>query len=109
MDRERRLRKRSDFLAVQHRGTWWSNKLLGIRVLANEAGRSRFGFLVSKRVGKAVVRNRVKRRLREIARKEPIQEGWDIVMIARSGLAAATFAETAEAARDLLKRSRLLE
>ena len=43
---------------------------------------ARFGFSVSRRVGGAVVRNRVKRRLREIARSASIHDGWDIVVTA---------------------------
>lgn len=43
---------------------------------------ARFGFTVSRRVGSAVVRNRVKRRLREVARGASVNDGWDIVVTA---------------------------
>lgn len=69
---------------------------------------TRCGFSVGKKVGKAVVRNRVKRRLREIARLSSIKPGWDIVLIARPGAAAASYADLDRATADLLGRARLL-
>lgn len=107
MNKERRLQKKADFLVVQRQGRWWSNPLLIVRVLPNQLGLSRFGFLVSKRIGNAVKRNLVKRRLREVVRKEPIPEGWDMVFIARSGLNQATFSQTTDSVRDLLRRTKL--
>ena len=107
MNKDRSLRRKTEFLTVQRQGRWWSNPLLIIRVLPNPLGRSRFGFLVSRRVGNAVARNLVKRRLREIVRKEPIPEGWDVVLIARSGLSAATFNQATESVRELFRRSRI--
>ncbi len=59
----------------------------------------RVGFTVSKRIGNAVVRNRVKRRLREIARAAlPLHgtPGADHVLIARDGIAEAPFADLSE-------------
>ena len=107
MDRERRLRKKAEFLSVQRQGRWWANSLAVIRVLPNELGANRFGFLVSRRVGEAVVRNLVKRRLKEIVRRETLREGFDVVFIARPGLREATFKQTGDAVRNLLRRSRV--
>ena len=94
---------------MQGRGRWWSTPLLTLRALPNALSNSRFGFLVSKRVGGAVVRNRAKRRLREIVRRESVIPGWDMVLIARPRMAQASFAEVESAVRDLLRRGRLLE
>jgi ribonuclease P protein component len=104
-----RLRRRSEFAAVQGRGRWWSTPLLTLRALPNALTDSRFGLLVSKRVGGAVVRNRAKRRLREIVKTELVVPGWDMVLIARPRMARASFAEIQSAVRDLLRRGRLLE
>lgn len=109
MDRERRLRKSAEFQAVQRKGKWWSNQLLTLRALPNQLDHSRHGFLVSGRVGKAVVRNRVKRRLREIVRREPLLPGWDLVFIARTQIVEAPFGDIQGAVRDLLRRGRLVE
>ena len=109
MEKERRLRRAGEFLAVRRQGKQWSNPLLVMRALSNQRDNSRLGFVVSGRVGNAVVRNRVKRRLKEIARRESVQQGWDVVFIARTGIVQASFSELQAAMRDLLHRSRLLE
>ncbi|MBI3743648.1 MAG: ribonuclease P protein component [Chloroflexi bacterium] len=92
---------------VQHKGRWWSNPLLLLRALPNDREATRFGFLVSKRVGNAVTRNRVRRRLREILRREPVAAGWDLVFIARSKIAEAPFAEIERSTKELLGRGQV--
>ena len=86
-----------------------ANNLLVIRVLPNGLDLSRFGFLVSKRIGNAVVRNKVKRRLREAARSAPIKPGWDAVFIARRGAEKAEYQQLKQATDNLLRRSRLID
>ena len=78
-------------------------------IARNSLPYSRFGFSVSKRVGKATVRNRVRRRLREAVRldRTAIAPGWDVVFIARPAIAAATYAEIAATVRDLLRQAGL--
>jgi ribonuclease P protein component len=68
------------------------------------------GITVSRRVGSAVVRNRVKRRLREIMRQEHprLVEGWDLVIVVRPAAAAADFAALSAAALSLLRRAGLI-
>ena len=107
MRKEARLKKRSDFVAVKRHGRWWSNSLLTLRVLPNDLDASRIGFLVGRRVGCAVVRNRVKRRLREIARQEAVSKGWDVVVIARAQMADVPFADAQRALRDLWRRAQV--
>jgi ribonuclease P protein component len=60
-------------------------------------------------VGKAVVRNRVRRRLREIARSLPLAEGFDVVITARPEAAGAAFRELKAETELLLRRARLLQ
>jgi ribonuclease P protein component len=85
-----RLRQRAEFLAVQSGGT----KLHGRHVLAiakrhvEPAQRGRLGLTVTKKVGNAVVRNRIRRLLREWMRLHGwVPPGWDLVLVAKDSAA----------------------
>ena len=80
-----------------------------LKALPNELDLNRYGFIVSRKVGRAVVRNRVKRRMREVARLTPARPGWDLVFIARTEAASAQYQEIDAAMKGLLRRARLLE
>lgn len=80
-----------------------------IKVLPNGLATTRYGFSITKTVGKAVVRNRVRRLLREIIRSAPMKAGWDIVFIVRPSAATADYHQLNESARKLLARAYLLE
>jgi ribonuclease P protein component len=68
--------------------------------------KSSFGFIVSRRIGKATVRNLVKRRLRAVAQaSENALVGWDIVVTARPPAATATFADLSDAMRAAIRRA----
>lgn len=79
-----------------------------MKALPNQLAFSRYGFSVGRRVGGAVVRNKVKRRLREILRPLSLQPGWDIMFIARPRSAVFDFASLEKAACGLLERAGLL-
>ncbi|TET37610.1 MAG: ribonuclease P protein component [Dehalococcoidia bacterium] len=108
MRREQRLTRERDFEAVFSKGRSWSNNLVVLRALPNELGLNRYGFSVGKRLGKAVVRNRVKRLLREGAKLTPTKDGWDVVFIARQKAAEADYHTLKGAIEELLSRARLL-
>lgn len=75
--------------------------------MPNQLGQNRYGFMVSKRLGNAVTRNKVKRRLREVVRLAELERGWDAVFIARRGAEKADYHELEQAAHVLLKRANL--
>ncbi len=93
---------------VHRRGKSWPGNLVVVKVLPNGLGLSRCGLVVSKRVGKAVVRNRVKRWLREIARQASLKPGWDIVFIARPRAAVTGFTDLKNLILGLLAQAQLL-
>jgi ribonuclease P protein component len=111
MQRRHRLVRNREFEEVHSRGRSWAHPLLVLRAHANGLAYSRFGFVVGRYIGKAVVRNLVKRRLREAvrARLRDIAAGWDVVLIARPPIARAPFAEITNALDSLLARAGLYE
>ncbi len=90
------------------KGRLVQGKLLSLRYLKSALDYSRAGFVVSRHVGGAVVRNMVKRRLKEIARTSQIQGVWDTVFIAKAGASEARFAELKAEFYLLLKKAGLL-
>ena len=102
------LTKSEQYELVYNKGSSWVSSLLVMKALPNGLGLSRYGLSVSKRVGKAVIRNRVKRLLREILRLTPLPVGWDIIFIARSSAATADYTSLAKSVTDLLSRAGLL-
>ena len=107
MQRQNRLGAAGRISEVHRRGRSVANGLLVMRVLANGLNRSRFCFVTGKRVGNAVVRNRVKRRLREVVRNSAAAPGWDTVLIARKGAGDADFKQLERAVYNLMRRSGL--
>lgn len=108
MGEKERLRKKSEFAAVYEHGRTWSNDLVVLKTLPNRLGWNRYGFVAGKRLGKAVVRNRVKRLLREVVRATAANQGWDVVLIARSQAAEASYHELGASVAGLLRRARIL-
>ncbi len=81
----KRLRKRKDFLNVYKHGHRYSGTMFNIFLLQHDQTQGRLGISVPRRVGKAVVRNRIKRILREHFRKNPdLFTGMDIVIDVKS-------------------------
>ena len=109
MRREQRITSSKSFSLIHARGVSVVHPLLVLKVVPNGLERSRFAFVASKRVGNAVVRNHVRRRLRELVRRSEVKPGWDAVIIVRKPAVRAGFRQLGEAVGSLLKRVTLLE
>ena len=108
--REQRLRYQRDFQAISRHNLSRAHPLLVLRMAPNSLPYSRFGFVVGRRVSrKAVVRNRVRRRIREAVRRTPVRGGWDLLFVARPSAADATYQTLREVVLDLGRRARVLE
>ncbi len=105
---EEYLTKPQQYALVYSKGSSRTSNLVVMKALPNGLTLSRYGFSVSKRVGKAVTRNRVKRLLREILRITALKSGWDIIFIARPAAATADYAHLKRAVTGLLSRAGLL-
>jgi ribonuclease P protein component len=89
--REVRLVRKSEFDEVYRAGKRRSSSHFTVFVRASGQPLSRFGFSIKKALGGAVVRNRMRRRLREIVRchRQEIPTGWDVVIHPKSSVATA--------------------
>ncbi len=104
------LRRGAEFQRAWESGRAWSHPLLILRLSANGTAKNRYGFVVGKKVGKAVQRNRTKRLMREAVRRRQatLSKGWDIILIARSRADQAQFREIDTALGELLERARVV-
>jgi ribonuclease P protein component len=111
MRRKYRLRANADFQRLRRQGRALTHPLLVLLTQPNGLQHSRMGFAVGRRIGKAVVRNRIKRRMREAVRvrfqQGEIAAGWDVLFIARRPAREASFHQVDEAIGLLLRRAGL--
>lgn len=108
MKRVYRLRRPEHFHRVRREGRNWSTPLLTLNAAPSRRKLPRCGFIVGKRVGNAVERNRCRRRVREAVRLayHSILPGRDLVFIVRSpDLATIEFIQLQQLVRDLLQRA----
>jgi ribonuclease P protein component len=104
------LRTPREFAALQQSSKSKVHPLLVARFAPNDLERTRFGFSTGRRLGSAVTRNRVRRRLRAAVRAlaPRISPGWDVLIVARPPSATATYASLAEGVERVLRGGQLL-
>ena len=107
VSRDQRLRKRADFDSVRSRGNRVSDRLFVLTVAPSELDQTRWGLAVSRRVGNSVVRNRVKRKIRESIRDMRCINGLDVIVSARPAAATAASGSVRSSLYKLASRSGL--
>lgn len=105
------IKKNRDFRRLYSKGKTAANAYLAVYCRRNKTAVSRLGLTVGTRVGKAVVRNRVRRLIRESyrLREEQIKKGYDLVIVARTRAADASYWQIDAALAALLQKVGLCE
>ena len=94
-----RIRKKSDFTGLYRQGSRFRGQFFTLVFLGNELGHARLAVVASRKVGSAVVRNRVKRRFRELFRRNKalLGEPLDLIVITRPESGEAAWTEIRDA------------
>ena len=105
------LKNTRDFTRVYKMGKSLANKLLVLYYLPNDNNSIRIGLSISKKVGISVVRNKIRRLIKENIRLnlQNIKEGYDIIIIARVLSSRADYKSIKWALDNLFKRAKLLK
>jgi len=113
LPKEHRLTDNRDFKTVFATGKTYVHRLVILKVRPVAGKRpGRWGFSTSSKLGKAVIRNRAKRLLRESVRVllgQLRRTGYDVVLVARLPIRETTFAELSQVIAELLKKAGLFE
>jgi len=107
-----RLKKKQDIERVFKKGGGFKEDFLVLKIAKNRLSQARFAFIVSRGVSKkAVIRNRIRRKLSEAVRMrlKKLKKGIDALLIARPGFAIKDFWEMDEVIDKLFKKAGILE
>ena len=111
MKKEERIRKNSHYRYIYNRGRSYSNEYLVLYKFPNRKKINRLGISVSKKVGNSVMRNRIKRLIRESFRKNKndFKTGYDLIFVARKKSAEADYIIIENSIRFLLNKGGLVK
>ncbi len=109
MQRHLRLKKTSDFQRLRQDGKTWHHRALILSVVANGLPHNRYGFITSKQLGNAVIRNTLRRRLRACLANfhDGLSSGYDMVFITRRAAVELAFSELCTILQKLLSQAKL--
>ncbi|HVJ49109.1 ribonuclease P protein component [Desulfitobacterium sp.] len=105
--RNLRLRHKKDYKTVFAQGKSFSNRYVVFYIME---GTSKYGFIASKKVGNAVQRNRAKRLMREVIRRNlsQLKPNLEIICIARANLKGVSYGEVENSCLNTLKKARVI-
>ena len=111
MKKSFRVKREKDFKAIFKDGTSFANRKFVVYQLENQQNHFRVGLSVSKKLGNAVTRNQIKRRIRHILQsvKGSLLEHVDFVVIARKGVETLEYAEMEKNLLHVLKLSKIYQ
>ena len=111
MKRAVTLKENYEFRRMYQRGASAAGKAMVIYCRKNKLDHNRLGLTASTKLGHAVVRNRCRRRLREVYRlnNPKLRQGWDIILVARSRTATISWQELNDTFMRLCGKLNLLE
>ena len=111
MKKSFRVKREKDFKAIFKDGTSFANRKFVVYQLENQQNHFRVGLSVSKKLGNAVTRNQIKRRIRHILQsvKGSLVEHVDFVVIARKGVETLEYAEMERNLLHVLKLSKIYQ
>jgi ribonuclease P protein component len=99
-----RIRRRAEYQQVYERGVRFHSRYSTVFILANQGGIGRLGIAATRKLGGAVQRNRAKRLIREVFRRNKIAAGFDVVVIPKRDLLDASLSTIEADYRTLLDR-----
>ena len=104
------IKENKDFKRLYYRGKNVANEYLAVYSRRFGGKGCRLGITVSAKIGKAVVRNRIRRLIKESYRlmEDEVRPGWDIVVVARGRAAHAVFGEISSSLKKALSKSGVL-
>lgn len=107
MDKVYSLRKNIEFKKVYRHGKNYWNRNLILYVTKNDYGYNRVGYSITKKVGNSVVRNSIRRKLKEIYRLnvQNLNSGYDLIFIPKKNTVDITYQELESAMLHILKIS----
>jgi ribonuclease P protein component len=112
LPKNNRLKKEKDFELVLKTGKSAREGFLLLKEINNNAGHTRFGISISKKISKkATLRNRIKRQIASLLKSDlpAIKKGKDVLLIALSGLEKKNFSEIRENISALFKKAKIIK
>lgn len=111
MDKKYRLRKNMEFKRVYNGGKSYWNRNLILYVRKNDLENSRIGITITKKIGNAVVRNRIRRRMKEILRLKlrNIKSGYDLILIPKKNVQDISYKDLESAMIHIMSISKILK